>query len=118
MLIETVELKLCLERLKKGYDNKKLAKKWAKHPPLGQNTGDAKSDLIEIVPKLFKGICRLPGEYKIELRPDAKLIHLPVRNILETLKEPPEKELNRMWDLHAIGKVTEDTDWCQIMCML
>ena len=65
----------------------KLAKKWAKHLPLGQKTSDAKFDLMKIFSKLFQGIGRLLGEYKIDLKTDLKLEQLPTRNIPEAFRE-------------------------------
>ena len=96
---------------KKGYDYDKLVRKWAKDLSLRHKTDDAKPDLMKTFPKLFEGIGQLPGKYKIKLKTDEKLVHLPARNIWDTLSQPCKKELNRMCNLSVIAKVTEATDW-------
>ena len=58
---------------KKGYDYTKLPKKWAKHLPIRDKTGDVNSDMMKIFLKLFEGIGKLPVEYKIEFKSNAKL---------------------------------------------
>ena len=89
-----------------------------KVPASGHKTGDVKSEVMKIFPKLFKGVGRLPGEYKIELKPDTELMHLPARNVSETLREPLKKKSEGMYDLQLIEKAIEATDWCFNLCTL
>ena len=97
-LTETVGVEAISREVEKGYDYKKLAKKWAKHLSLGHKIVDVKSDLMTIFSKLCEGIGRLLGEYKIEFKPDAKPVHLSTRNIPEALRALLKKELDRICD--------------------
>ena len=67
---------------------------------------------MEMFPELFKGIRKLPGEYSIELKKDAKPVHLPARNVPEALHEPLKRQQNRMVKMGVITPVHEATDWC------
>ena len=54
----------------------------------------------------------ITGEYSIELKKDAKLVHLPARYVPETLHEPLKREQDRMVEMGVITPVHEATVWC------
>lgn len=69
--------------------------------------------VIEQFPQLFSGLGRMEGEYKIELKPDAKPYSLSTpRRIPLPLMPKVKKELKRMEDLGVISRVEQPTDWC------
>ena len=64
-------------------------------------------------PKLFQGLGKLAGKYKIRLKEDAKPIALSApRRIAVPLLPKVKKELQRMESLGVISKQTEPTKWC------
>ena len=64
-------------------------------------------------PKLFQGLGKLAGKYKIRLKEDAKPIALSApRRIAVPLLPKVKKELQRMESLGVISKQTEPTEWC------
>ena len=63
------------------YDYRQLYKKGEKHLPLGEHMGDPKQGFMKLFPKQFEGIGLLPGEYNIDMKPDAAPVHLPLKNI-------------------------------------
>ena len=69
---------------------------WSKHLPLGKKTGDPMKDLMQIFPDQYKGIGKLPGKHKIELKNDADPIQLLVRNVPEELRQPLKEKLGHM----------------------
>ena len=81
---------------KRGYDYKKLFKKWRYHLPFGKKSGDPKKDLMLIFNEQFKGIGKVPGQYLIELKEGATIVQLPVRNIPEALHMPLKEKLDRI----------------------
>lgn len=75
------------------------------------NCGDPKEEILETYADCFQGVGLFPGEYHIELRPDAEPVIHPPRRIPESLREPLKTELQRMIDLDIIEKVDVPTDW-------
>ena len=65
------------------YDYDKLKQKWARHLPLGKLTSDVKWDLMKIFPRQFQSIGFLPGEYEIDLDPEAMPVTLPNSYLLK-----------------------------------
>ena len=64
-------------------------------------------------PQLFHGLGKFEGEYKIELKPDAKPFALMTpRRVPLPLKEKVREEIERMEKLGVIRKVEEPTEWC------
>ena len=94
-----------------NYNNNKLKQKWAKYLPLGKLTGDPKKDLLRIFPDQLTGMWLLPGEYDIDLDPDAVPVQMSARNILEALWEPLKKELDWLVKLEVISAVSVAIVW-------
>lgn len=72
---------------------------------------------VEVVkqrfPKLFSGLGKMEGEYKIELKEDAKPFALTTpRRVPLPLLPKVKKELARMEELGVISRVEQPTDWC------
>ncbi|KAK7884427.1 hypothetical protein WMY93_027550 [Mugilogobius chulae] len=64
-------------------------------------------------PKLFSGLGKMEGEYKIELKEDAKPFALTTpRRVPLPLLPKVKKELARMEELGVISRVEQPTDWC------
>lgn len=64
-------------------------------------------------PKLFSGLGRMEGEYKIELKADAKPFALSTpRRVPLPLLPKVKRELARMEELGVISRVEQPTDWC------
>ena len=64
-------------------------------------------------PKLFQGLGKLAGKYKIRLKEDANPFALSApRRIAVPLLPKVKKELQRMESLGVISKQTEPTKWC------
>uniref|UniRef100_A0A3P8NB56 ribonuclease H n=1 Tax=Astatotilapia calliptera TaxID=8154 RepID=A0A3P8NB56_ASTCA len=64
-------------------------------------------------PTLFSGLGRMAGEYKIELKADAKPFALSTpRRVLLPLLPKVKRELARMEELGVISRVEQPTDWC------
>ena len=97
---------------KRGYNYKKLFNKWRDHLPLGKKIRDLKKDLMLIFPEQFKGIRKMPGQYKIKLKEGATPVHLSNRNVPEALWKSLKEVLDRTVCLRVIAKVTKPTDWC------
>ena len=76
---------------------------------------DSVERVKELFPKLFKGLGKMEGEYKIELKADAKpfSISTPRRIPLPLMsKVKMEVELSRMEEIGVISRVEQPTDWC------
>ena len=75
--------------------------------------------ILEQYPSLFTGLGTLSGEYKIELKPDAKpfALYTP-RNVPFPLREKVQKELGRMESLGVISKVEKPSSWCAGMVVV
>ena len=68
-------------------------------------------DLMREFPDRFTRICKLPGEYRIQLHPDAHpVIHTP-RKCLITLCHMVKEHLAKMEALGVITHVDQPTDW-------
>ncbi|XP_042071888.1 uncharacterized protein K02A2.6-like [Haplochromis burtoni] len=64
-------------------------------------------------PTLFSGLGRMAGEYKIELKADAKPFALSTpRRVPLPLLPKVKRELARMEELGVISRVEQPTDWC------
>ena len=62
-------------------------------------------------PEQFTGLGRLPGTYKLHLKPDSTpKIHAPRRTPIQ-LRDQIKAELKRMIDLDVIKAVTTPTEW-------
>lgn len=68
--------------------------------------------IFEQYPSLFTGLGTLKGEYKIELKPNAKpfALYTP-QTVLFPLREKVQKELARMESLGVISKVEKASLW-------
>ncbi|KAI4879857.1 hypothetical protein NFI96_004001 [Prochilodus magdalenae] len=74
---------------------------------------DSRERVKEQFPKLFKGLGKMEGDYKIELRADAKPFSISTpRRIPLPLMPQVKKELSRMEDICVISRVEQPTDWC------
>ena len=63
-------------------------------------------------PKLFSGLGRMEGEYRIELKADAKPFALSTpRRVPLPLLPKVKRELTRMEELGVISRVEQPTDW-------
>ncbi|KAI4905796.1 hypothetical protein NFI96_024894, partial [Prochilodus magdalenae] len=74
---------------------------------------DSRERVKEQLPKLFKGLGKMEGDYKIELRADAKPFSISTpRRISRPLMPQVKKELSRMEEIGVISRVEQPTDWC------
>ena len=72
-------------------------------------------DLMREFPDRFTGIGKLPGEYKIQLCPDAHLvIHAP-RQCPSTLHPKVKENLANMEALGVITHIDQPTDWVSLI---
>ena len=71
----------------------------------------SKEDVLKAYPKLFTGLGKLKGEYKIRLNEDAKPFCMTRRVPLHAL-ERLEKEITRLTVLDVIEPAEEPTEWC------
>ena len=72
-----------------------------------------------LFPKLFKGLGKLLGEYRIKLREGAKPFALSTpRRVAIPLLPAVKKELNQMEQLGVISRVEEPTEWCAGMVVV
>ncbi|KAL7861742.1 hypothetical protein SRHO_G00131830 [Serrasalmus rhombeus] len=70
-------------------------------------------------PKLFSGLGKMQGEYKIVLKPGAKPFSLSTpRCISLPLMPRVKEELNRMEQQGVISKVEQPTEWCAPMVVV
>lgn len=70
-------------------------------------------------PKLFEGLGKLQGDYRIQLQEGAKPYALSTpRRVPIPLMKSVEQELRRMEDLGVIAKVHEPTEWCAGMVVV
>lgn len=70
-------------------------------------------------PKLFNGLGKIPGEYVIDLKPDAQPFAVATpRRVAIPLLPTVKQELQRMEDLGVISKVDKPTDWCAPMVVV
>lgn len=67
--------------------------------------------MLQDFPDVFKGIDKLPGEYSIDLQPDAKPTVAAPRRFPSALEGTVKAELERMQANGIIKRVTEPTDW-------
>lgn len=74
---------------------------------------DSVERVKEQFPALFKGLGKMEGEYKIELKADAKPFSISTpRRIPLPLMSKVKKELTRMEEMGVISRVEHPTDWC------
>ena len=74
---------------------------------------DSVERVKEQFPKLFKGLGKMEGEYKIELKADAKPFSISTpRRIPLPLMSKVKMELSRMEEIGVISRVEQPTDWC------
>ncbi len=72
-----------------------------------------------LFPKLFKGLVKLSGEYKIQLKEGAKPFALSApRRVANPLLPAVRKKLNRMEQLGVISCIDEPTKWCAGMVVV
>ena len=63
-----------------------------------------------------KCLGKIPGEYTIDLKPDAQTFAISApRNVAIPLLPTVKQELQRMEDLKVIQKIEKSTDWCAAM---
>lgn len=62
-------------------------------------------------PEVFRGIGKLPGEYRIHLQPGVKPTVTAPRRVPSALEKTVKAELDRMEENDIIKRVTEPTDW-------
>ena len=80
---------------------------------------EASCKVIDEFPQLFRGLGKIEGEYKIQLKDGAKPYALTTpRRVPIPLMKAVRKELQRMEDLGVIVPVTEPTDWCSGMVVV
>ena len=73
----------------------------------------------EEFPQLFQGLGHMDGEYRIELKPDARPFSLNTpRRVPLPLLPAVREELERMQELGVITPVDEPTDWCAGMVVV
>ena len=83
------------------------------------NTVRSEKDLRRQFPKLFSGLGKLQGEYRIELRSDAKPFALTTpRRVAIPMLPKVRAELERMERLGVVRRVQEPTDWCSGMVVV
>ncbi|XDV25073.1 hypothetical protein PO909_029054 [Leuciscus waleckii] len=74
---------------------------------------DSVERVKEQFPALFKGLGKMEGEYKIELKADGKPFSISTpRRIPLPLMSKVKKELTRMEEMGVISRVEQPTDWC------
>ena len=64
---------------------------------------------------VFDGLGELPGEYTIQIKPDAMPIVNPPRRLPVALRGMVKAELDAMGDKQIITPVTEPTKWVPSM---
>lgn len=73
---------------------------------------DSTASVKEQYPKLLKGLDKMVGEYKAELKPDAKPFSLTTpRRIPLHLLPKVKQELSHLEDLGVTSKVEQPTNW-------
>ncbi|KAL1268833.1 hypothetical protein QQF64_034196 [Cirrhinus molitorella] len=75
-------------------------------------------DLFSEFADVFEGIGQFPGECKIHLDPAATPVIYPPRKIPFTLHGRLKEELNRREHQGIIEKVTEPTDWVNVLVVV
>ena len=74
---------------------------------------DSVERVKERFPKLFKGLGKMEGEYKIELKADPKPFSISTpRQIPLPLMSKVKNELLCMEEIGVISRVEQPTDWC------
>ena len=74
-----------------------LKKKWNKHLPLGNKTGNLLEELKQIFPETFDGqVGRFEVEVKLKVSPNAKPTQLPPRAVPQSIMSDLKKELDKM----------------------
>ena len=77
------------------------------------------TDWVKQFPKLFDGLGKLDGEYKIVLREDAKPYALSTpRRVAIPLLPKVKAELERMEEMGVVSRVSEPTEWCAGMVVV
>ena len=80
---------------------------------------DLKLRYMSKYPELFKGLGKIPGEYHIHLKDDAKPFALSTpRRVALPLQPKVKKELQRMEQLGVISRVDDPSDWCAGMVVV
>ena len=83
------------------------------------SVGQADQTPAVMFPKLFEGLGKLQGDYRIRLQEGAKPYVLSTpRRVPIPLMKSVEQELRRMEDLGVIAKVNEPTEWCAGMVVV
>ncbi len=76
----------------------------------------SKEDLLQHFPKLFDGLGKLEGEYKIRLKDDARPYAVTTpRRVAVPLLPKVKAELERMEKLGVVSRVQKPTEWCAAM---
>ena len=87
-----------------------------KEATLAYSTEQLKSDpILSKFADIFEGLGELPGEYKIQLKPDAIPIVNPPRRLPVALRSVVKMELDTMVSKEIITPVTEPTPWVSSM---
>ena len=77
------------------------------------NAVQSKSELKQRFLKLFNGLGKLEGEYRIQLRTDARPFALTTpRRVAIPMLPKVRAELERMERLGVVRRVQEPTEWC------
>ena len=86
---------------------------------LGLLMVQSKSDLRQHFPELIKGLGKLKGEYRIQLRMNARPFALTTpRRVAIPILPKVREELEHMERLGVIRRVQEPTDWCAGMVVV
>ena len=84
---------------------------------LVQRVSSVSDDITQLFPKLFQGLGKLEGNYKMKLCEDAGPFSLTPRRV-EILLPKVKAELERMQALGVISRIEEPTDWCAGMVVI
>ncbi len=83
------------------------------------NAVQSMSDLREQFPDLLKGLGKLAGEYRIQLKSDAKPFPLATpRRVAIPMLPRVRAELERMERLGVMSRVQQPTEWCSGMVVV
>ena len=83
------------------------------------NAVQTKPGLLQDFPKLFNGLGKLEGDYKIELREGAMPHALATpRRVAIPLLPKVKTELERMEKMGVVSRVQEPTEWCAGMVVV
>lgn len=90
----------------------RLVERMEKIDTLEEN-GDPERKFKKKFPKVFTGLGRLEGDYRIRLREDAVPYALTTpRRVPIPLTEKVKEELKRMEEMGVISRIEKPTEWC------